>query len=63
MRTLVPLGRPDAFEVWKDKLTTMQAAGYSQGRMQRETGLAYNTVKTYLRRLQNDLLQVAEKDG
>lgn len=57
------LGRPDGFEKWKDRLTTMQAAGYSQGQMQRETGLAYNTVKTYLRRLQNDLPKVAENDG
>lgn len=46
------LGRPDGFEEWKDKLATMQTTGYSQGQMQRETGLAYNTVKSYLKRIQ-----------
>ena len=46
------LGRPDGFEEWKDKLATMQTTGYSQGQMQRETGLAYNTVKSYLKRSQ-----------
>jgi len=30
-----------------------QGAGVSQGRMSRETGLAYNTVKKYLRRLED----------
>ena len=46
------LGRPDGFEEWKDKLATMQTTGYSQGQMHRETGLAYNTVKSYLKRIQ-----------
>jgi DNA invertase Pin-like site-specific DNA recombinase len=45
------LGRPDGFAEWKDKLIAMRNAGYSQGRMQRETGLSYNTVKTYLKRI------------
>lgn len=45
------LGRPDGFAEWKDHLLAMKAAGYSQGQMQRETGLAYNTVKSYLKRL------------
>lgn len=45
------LGRPDGFEQWKDKLAVLQEAGYSQGRMSRETGLSYNTIKTYLHRL------------
>ena len=30
----------------------MKAEGYSQGKMSRETGLAINTVKGYLRRLE-----------
>ncbi|GAA6614923.1 recombinase family protein [Scytonema sp. NUACC26] len=45
------LGRPNGFQKWKDKLIAMQNAGYSQGRMSCETGLSYNTVKTYLRRM------------
>ncbi|MBD1865588.1 MULTISPECIES: recombinase family protein [Trichocoleus] len=45
------LGRPDGFEQWKDQLVNMSAAGYSQGRIARETGLAYNTVKNYLARI------------
>lgn len=45
------LGRPDGFEQWKEKLIAMRNAGYSQGRMQRETGLSYNTVKSYMKRL------------
>jgi hypothetical protein len=47
------LGRPDGFAQWQDKLLKMQDAGYSQGQMQRETGLFYNTVKSYLKRIQN----------
>lgn len=46
------LGRPDGFEEWKDKLRIMRNAGYSQGQIQRETGLAYNTIKSYLKRLE-----------
>jgi DNA invertase Pin-like site-specific DNA recombinase len=45
------LGRPNGFEKWKDKLATMQEAGYSQERMSRETRLSYNTIKTYLHRI------------
>jgi DNA invertase Pin-like site-specific DNA recombinase len=45
------LGRPNGFEKWKDKLIAMKNAGYSQGRMQRETGLAYNTIKVCLKRI------------
>jgi hypothetical protein len=37
------LGRPGGFAQWQDKLRKMQDAGYSQGQMQRETGLSYNT--------------------
>ena len=46
------LGRPDGFEQWKDQLAELQGAGYSQGRIARETGLSYNTVKSYLARLE-----------
>jgi DNA invertase Pin-like site-specific DNA recombinase len=44
-------GRPNGFEQWQDKLVGMKAAGYSQGKISRETGLSYNTVKSYLKRL------------
>ncbi|MBE7386294.1 MAG: recombinase family protein [Leptolyngbya sp. SIO1E4] len=42
------LGRPSKLELWRPKLLEMKAAGYSKGKMSRETGLAYNTVKRYL---------------
>lgn len=46
------LGRPRKFDEWKSKLIEMRAAGYSNGQMSRETGLAYNTVKKYLKQIQ-----------
>ncbi len=48
------LGRPGQFDAWKLKLIEMKNAGYSQGRIHRETGLAYNTVKAYLKRLASE---------
>jgi len=45
------LGRPDGFEQWADKISKLKEAGYSQGKISRETGLSYNTVKSYLKRL------------
>ncbi len=45
------LGRPGKFAYWKPKLIEMKARGYSQGKMSRETGLAYNTVKSYLKKI------------
>jgi DNA invertase Pin-like site-specific DNA recombinase len=45
------LGRPSKFEQWKPKLIEMRAAGYSKGKICRETGLAYNTVKAYLKNI------------
>ena len=47
------LGRPDGFERWMPVLTQMREQGCSQGRMSRETGLSYNTVKKYLGRMEN----------
>ena len=44
------LGAPSKFEQWKSELARMQA-GYSVGRMSRESGLAYNTVKSCLRKI------------
>ncbi len=46
------LGRPGGFALHGPVLARMKAEGYSQGRMSRETGLAINTVKGYLRRLE-----------
>lgn len=46
------LGRPDGFERWAPVLAGMRKREFSQGRMARETGLSYNTVKKYLRRLE-----------
>ncbi len=45
------LGRPDGFERWAPVLAGMREQEFSQGRMSRETGLSYNTVKKYLKRL------------
>lgn len=44
------IGRPDGFERWSPVLAEMKEEGYSQAAMSRETGLSYNTVKSYLRR-------------
>jgi len=45
------LGRPDGFERWAPVLAEMKEREFSQGRMSRDTGLSYNTVKKYLKRL------------
>ena len=45
-------GRPDGFALHGPVLARMKAEGYSQGKMSRETGLAINTVKGYLKRLE-----------
>ena len=45
------IGRPDGYERWKPVLESMVADGYGKKRMARETGLSYNTVKSYLTRL------------
>jgi DNA invertase Pin-like site-specific DNA recombinase len=49
------LGRPDGFERWAPVLARMKDREFSQGRMSRETGLSYNTVKKYLRRLESEV--------
>ncbi len=45
------LGRPDGLERSAPVLAGMREHEFSQGRMARETGLSYNTVKKYLRRM------------
>ena len=59
------LGRPDGFTTYASRLAEMKAEGYSQGRMSRETGLAVNTIKGYLRRLEPDSTPTEEvvKEG
>ena len=46
------IGRPDGFERWCGELQQMVGKGYGKKRMARETGLSYNTVKSYLARLE-----------
>ena len=46
------LGRPDGFERWRGELGGMREAGVSRGEMSRRTGLSYNTVKKYLKRIE-----------
>jgi len=45
------VGRPSKFSKYKDQLQTLQEEGASKAEMKRQTGLAYNTVKSYLKRL------------
>lgn len=48
------IGRPDGFDRWRGELDRMVGEGYGKKRMARETGLSYNTVKSYLARLNTD---------
>jgi len=45
------IGRPSKFSQHKDQLQELREAGAPNAEMARQTGLAYNTVKSYLRRL------------
>ena len=47
------LGKPDAFGRWAPVLSEMKEQEFSQGRMSRRTGLSYNTVKKYIRRIES----------
>lgn len=46
------IGRPDGFERWRPVLESMLADDYGKKRMSRETGLSYNTIKSYLQRIE-----------
>lgn len=46
------IGRPDGYERWRPVLESMVADGYGKKRMSRETQLSYNTVKTYLKKME-----------
>lgn len=45
------IGRPNGYERWKPLLESMLADGYGKKRISRETQLSYNTVKSYLARM------------
>ena len=46
------IGRPDGFERWRPVLEAMIEDDYGKKRMSRETGLSYNTIKSYLARME-----------
>ena len=48
------LGRPGKYEYWKPQIIKMKAQGCSQGDMSRKTGLAYGTVKSYLKKIDSE---------
>lgn len=48
------IGRPSKFDKYKDDLRRMKEEGCSKAEMKRRTGLAYNTVKKYLRRINSE---------
>lgn len=45
------IGRPSKFHQHKDTLIKLQQKGATKAEMKRQTGLTYNTVKTYLKRI------------
>jgi DNA invertase Pin-like site-specific DNA recombinase len=48
------IGRPSKFDEYEEELRQMKEEGVSKAEMKRRTGLAYNTVKKYLRRIDNE---------
>lgn len=46
------IGRPSKFDRYKKQLQAMRKAGLSKAEMKRRTGLAYNTVRKYLERIE-----------
>lgn len=46
------IGRPDGYERWQSLLEEMLEKDFGKKRISRETGLSYNTVKTYLQRME-----------
>lgn len=45
------LGRPDGFEQWKDLINALLADGLTLTQIKHQTGLSWNTVKSYIARL------------
>lgn len=52
------IGRPDGYERWKPVLEGMVADGYAKKRMSRETQLSYNTIKSYLQRMESEANEI-----
>jgi DNA invertase Pin-like site-specific DNA recombinase len=48
------IGRPSKFGEYREDLEAMLEEGCSKAEMKRRTGLAYNTVKKYLRRIEEE---------
>jgi DNA invertase Pin-like site-specific DNA recombinase len=46
------IGRPSKFDRYKKQLQAMRKAGLSKAEMKRRTDLAYNTVRKYLKRIE-----------
>ena len=53
------IGRPDGFEQWRPVLESMIENGYGKKRMSRETGLSYNTIKSYLQRMEAEISEAS----
>jgi DNA invertase Pin-like site-specific DNA recombinase len=49
------IGRPSKFDEHKHQLIKLKAEGVSKAEMKRRTGLSYNTVKKYLRRIEEEM--------
>ena len=46
------IGRPDGYERWRSLLVEMLEKKFGKKRISRETGLSYNTVKSYIQRME-----------
>lgn len=57
------IGRPDGYERWKPTLESMIEEDYGKKRMSRETGLSYNTIKSYLKRMEGETTGGIVGDG
>lgn len=47
------IGCPDGYEQWQSVLEEMLEKDFGKKKMSRETGLSYNTIKSYLTRMEN----------
>jgi DNA invertase Pin-like site-specific DNA recombinase len=48
------IGRPDGYERWQSTIEEMLQRDFGKKRISRETGLSYNTVKSYLQRMEDE---------
>ena len=56
------IGRPDGFAGWRARLEEMREEGLSNKEMARRSGLSYNTLKKYLKRLDAEEAEAAERE-